>query len=172
VVHHILENWDWLSLPQVSLEEKLIQSARREGIHEPDAVAFVLRKGMSMLDNLRASSLFEDIQQAKQRFSELPFVLDTPLGKLHGVIDLLFQDRDDAWHLVEWKTDWVDEDNYAEKVDEYRPQIAIYAKAVQEFLGIIPDARIHFLGLKNDAYFFDSKALVADFQDLMAEVVP
>jgi ATP-dependent helicase/nuclease subunit A len=169
VVHHILENWDWLSLPQVSLEEKLIQSARREGIHEPDAVAFVLSKGMSMLDNLRASSLFEDIQQAKQRFSELPFVLDTPLGKLHGVIDLLFQDRDGEWHLVEWKTDWVDEDSYVEKVDEYRQQIAVYVNAVQSILSFTPEAHLCFLALNNEVYSFDQNELEDVFQSLVLQ---
>jgi ATP-dependent helicase/nuclease subunit A len=167
-IHHILENWEWLSLSQVSLEEKLIQSARREGIHEPDAVAFVLRIGMSMLDNLRASSLFEDIQQAKQRFSELPFVLDTPLGKLHGVIDLLFQDKDGEWHLMEWKTDWVDEDSYAEKVEEYRQQIAIYVNAIKEVLGITPDARLFFLGLTNQIYTFPEEELAEAWEALGA----
>jgi ATP-dependent exoDNAse (exonuclease V) beta subunit len=114
VVHYVIANWTWLSLPRVELEEKLIKSAHKEGVNEPNAVAFVVRSGMEMIDSLRQSTLFEDIQQAKQRFSELPFVLDTPIGKLHGVIDLLFQDRDNEWHLVEWKTDWVDE-GYVQK---------------------------------------------------------
>jgi ATP-dependent helicase/nuclease subunit A len=168
VIHHILENWSWLSLPQVSLEEKLIQSARREGIHEPDAVAFVLRKGMRMLDNLRASSLFEDIQQAKQRFSELPFVLDTPLGKLHGVIDLLFQDKDDVWHLVEWKTDWVDEKSLDEKASEYHQQISVYIAAAQSILGFTPSAQLYFLTLNNGTYSFDQNELVDVFQSLVS----
>jgi len=171
VIHHILENWPWLSLPQVSLEEKLIQSARREGIHEPDAVAFVLRKGMRMLDNLRASSLFEDIQQAKQRFSELPFVLDTPLGKLHGVIDLLFQDKDGVWHLVEWKTDWVDEKSLDDKVMEYREQIAVYNSAVQSILGFTPEAHLCFLALNNEVYSFEQNELVDVFQSLVSQSI-
>jgi ATP-dependent helicase/nuclease subunit A len=168
VVHYVIANWAWLSLPQVALEEKIIQSAHKEGIHEPGAVAFVVRSGLRIIENLRQSALFEEIQQAKQKFSELPFVFDTPLGKLHGVIDLLFQDKDDEWHLVEWKTDWVDKDRYEEKVAEYRPQIAIYVNAVENILGITPDARLCFLGKKKEIYAFSEAELVEAWEDLMA----
>lgn len=166
IVHYVLANWKWLSLPQVELEEKIIQSAYREGIHETEAVGFVLRNGLSMIDNLRRSPLFDEIQQAKEKFSELPFVFDAPIGKLHGVIDLLFQDQDDAWHLVEWKTDWVDEDNYMDKVAEYRQQTAVYVNAVEKVLGITPDARLCFLGLKNQIYPFPEGELAGAWEDL------
>jgi ATP-dependent helicase/nuclease subunit A len=169
VVHYVMANWAWLSLPRVELEEKLIKSAHKEGINEPDAVAFVVRSGMEMIDSLRQSTLFEDIQQAKQHFSELPFVLDTPIGKLHGVIDLLFQDRDDEWHLVEWKTDWVDEETLDDKVMEYREQIAIYVNAVQSILGFTPEAHLCFLALNNEANSFDPNELVDVFQTLVSQ---
>ena len=166
VVHYVLANWAWLSLPQVELEEKIIQSAHREGIHENEAVAFVVRNGIRMIENLRGSSLFSEIEQAKQMFSELPFVFDAPIGKLHGVIDLLFQDQKDAWHLVEWKTDWVDEDNYMDKVAEYCQQTAIYVKALEIVLSISPDARLCFLGRSNQVYAFSEEELAEAWEGL------
>ncbi|MBT3322440.1 MAG: UvrD-helicase domain-containing protein, partial [Anaerolineae bacterium] len=168
VVHYVLANWAWLSLPQVELEEKIVQSAHREGIHETEAVAFTLHNSMRMIDNLRRSPLFEEIEQAKEIFSELPFVFDAPIGKLHGVIDLLFQGQDDAWHLVEWKTDWVDENNYMEKVAEYRQQTAIYVNAIEEILGVFPDARLCFLGRTNQIYTFPEKELMGAWEALGA----
>ncbi len=155
VVHYVLANWAWLPLPQVELEEKIVQSAHREGIHEAEAVNFVLRNSVGMIENLRRSPLFEEIQQAKQMFCELPFVFDAPIGKLHGVIDLLFQDQDDAWHLVEWKTDWVDEENYMEKVTEYSQQINIYARAAQRTLNASPTLRLCFLDQKDALKIID-----------------
>ena len=85
---------------------------------------------------------------------------------LHGVIDLLFQDRDDEWHLAEWKTDWVDEKSLDDKVMEYRQQIAIYISAVQSILSFTPEAHLYFLTLNNGTCSFDHSELVEFFHTL------
>ena len=88
---------------------------------------------------------------------------------LHGVIDLLFQDRDDEWHLAEWKTDWVDEKSLDDKVMEYRQQIAVYNSAVQSILSFTPEAHLCFLALNNEVYSFDQNELVDVFQSLVSQ---
>jgi ATP-dependent exoDNAse (exonuclease V) beta subunit len=82
---------------------------------------------------------------------------------------LLFQDRDDEWHLVEWKTDWVDEESLDDKVMEYRKQVAIYVSAVQSILGFTPEAHLCLLALNNEVYSFDQTELVDVFQSLVSQ---
>jgi ATP-dependent helicase/nuclease subunit A len=64
---------------------------------------------------------------------------------IQGIIDLLI-DIPDRLILVDFKTDRVSEDELSQRVDRYKPQIRLYALAVQKILGRVPDtACLYFL---------------------------
>jgi ATP-dependent exoDNAse (exonuclease V) beta subunit len=80
-----------------------------------------------------------------KRFPELPFSLNTPLGILEGIIDLLYQDREGVWHLLDWKTEWVKEEQVQQPGAEFLIQLALYAHAVKSILGVTPRASLVYL---------------------------
>jgi ATP-dependent helicase/nuclease subunit A len=61
-------------------------------------------------------------------------VLPVPEGEFivtQGVADLVVLGRGEIW-LIDFKTDSVNEDDVKSKAEEYRPQIALYALALEK----------------------------------------
>jgi len=114
---------------------------------------------MEMLDNLRRTEVYADINAAVQQLGEVPFTLTTPIGQLHGVIDLLFKDWENNWHLVDWKTDWFPENQLNSQALEHARQIAIYAAAARNTLGVEVNAMVCFLAVRSTVYAYSSKEL-------------
>jgi ATP-dependent helicase/nuclease subunit A len=145
LVHRLLADWRTLRLPRQELESRMASLARGEGIVQPQAVEDAVRRAGGMVDRLRATALNREIEAAVRRTQEMPFTLSTEIGQLHGVIDLLYQDRAGNWHLVEWKTDWFPDREWQAQVEAYRQQIAVYRLAAQRALGVEVEARACFL---------------------------
>jgi ATP-dependent exoDNAse (exonuclease V) beta subunit len=112
-----------------------------------------------MLENLRNTPLLDEIEAAALRYTEVPFTLSTRIGQLHGVIDLLFQDRERQWHLIDWKTDWLPVDEIEVQALQHRRQIAIYVAAVKQVLGVEPRARLCFLALQGRTHAYTPEEL-------------
>ncbi|MCB9799484.1 MAG: UvrD-helicase domain-containing protein [Candidatus Omnitrophica bacterium] len=77
---------------------------------------------------------------------EIPFILNERHGLIYGVIDVLFQDPDGSWHVLDYKT----AEGSLDKLENsgYIRQIGLYALAVQEILGKSPATGILYF-LKN-----------------------
>jgi ATP-dependent helicase/nuclease subunit A len=145
VVHNLLAEWSCLSLPGVELQRRLEGSARREGLTDPELVRDAARRARRMLENLHGQALFHEIEAAAERYCDLPFSLDTPLGTVEGVIDLLYRDGGGAWRLVEWKTEWGQPGEATELRQELLSQLALYAHAVEQILSAAPRSSLVYL---------------------------
>ena len=126
-------------------------------------------------ERFTASPLFAQIRKAKRIFRELPFVLNERHGRIDGVIDLLFQDNDGCWCVVDYKTAVGDEAKV--KAAGYDFQIALYALAAHEILGIVPRRGVLYF-LKNEwshevrfdpESFQETAKKVREIQDLILE---
>ena len=85
-----------------------------------------------LVENALASSVIARARAATERFSELSFALHFERRLLEGVIDLAFVE-DGAWVVVDCKTDVVgDREEMAERVLVYRPQLYLYALALEQ----------------------------------------
>lgn len=93
------------------------------------------------------SESFKKLQSAKKIYRELRFVRNERHGRIDGVIDLLFQDAQGAWHILDYKTAVGDDQKVKDAA--YDLQIAIYASAVSEILGVAPQSGI-LVFLKNN----------------------
>jgi ATP-dependent helicase/nuclease subunit A len=145
LVHRALADWDCLSLPERALVTKLDAYARQEGITSDVEVHYAIQRARKMINNLRRSALFAEINIAPQRLTELPFNLRTQEGDIYGVIDLLYQDEAGEWHLIDWKTEWTSSAQLEQHVREYASQMHLYARAVRDILGKEPEMRLCFL---------------------------
>jgi ATP-dependent helicase/nuclease subunit A len=159
IVHRALAEWHCLSLPVPELERRLATYAHREGIVAADAQQQAVAAAYRIVDSLRCASLYQEIEGARQRYSEVPFALDTSLGLIHGVIDCLYQDAIGTWNLVDWKTEWTSEERVTEQVRQHQPQIAIYTRAAGQALGLTPQASLCFLDPQVILYTFQPKEL-------------
>ncbi len=145
IVHHALADWDCLALQTEARNARLAAFARRQGVLDPDAIQHAVGRASRMLDNLRRSSLYDEINQAQARYPELPFTFSARDGLLHGVIDLLYQDPNGRWHLIDWKTEWAPRDEIADRLEQHGLQLAVYAEAVRAALGEMPELALCFL---------------------------
>jgi ATP-dependent exoDNAse (exonuclease V) beta subunit len=145
VVHRALADWECVALPSDNLYDRVAAYAQRDGITAPEAIQHAAARSIKMLGNLRKAPLYTEICRASQRYPELPFTLTTPLGTLHGVIDLLYEDIHGQWHIIDWKTEWVPKEQVEEHAQEHINQLAIYAEATQTTLGITPKVALCFL---------------------------
>ena len=105
-----------------------------------------MTEAKKILANFLQSPLCGQLRRAKKIHRELPFILNERHGRVHGVMDLLFQDENNAWHIADYKTAIGD----PKKVEKsgYDTQIWIYALAAHEILRTPPQSGIIYF-LKN-----------------------
>lgn len=167
VVHRALDDWRCLELSPHLLAERLHSIARSEGI-APAALEHAVDRSLRMLGSLRRSALYAEIQAAIERQSEVPFVINTPVGVLHGQIDLLYRLADGQWRLLDWKTDWVDPAEITEHArKEHLMQMAVYSRAIAQTLGQTPGAGVCFLSQDARMYIFSPTELAAAYNALI-----
>lgn len=92
------------------------------------------------------SQLWTELKQAKEIQKEHPFYINIKASRIYnqinkeddedilvqGVIDLFFIDKDDKLILVDYKTDYVQNEN--ELVEEYKGQLDLYKEALEQSL--------------------------------------
>ena len=89
------------------------------------------------------SKLFEKMKKAKEIHQEKPFFINIPVKELYeteteetilvqGIIDLYFVDENDKLVLVDYKTDYVPENNENYLIEKYKEQLNLYARAIEE----------------------------------------
>jgi ATP-dependent exoDNAse (exonuclease V) beta subunit len=83
-----------------------------------------------LIASVQTSSVLARAKTATERFSELPFVLHSEGRLLEGVIDFAFIEAG-AWVVVDFTTDVVVEAEAEERAKVYRPQLYVYALALE-----------------------------------------
>lgn len=92
------------------------------------------------------SQLWTELKQAKEIHKEHPFYINIKASRIYnqinkeddenilvqGVIDLFFIDKDDKLILVDYKTDYVQNEN--ELVEKYKGQLDLYKEALEQSL--------------------------------------
>lgn len=92
------------------------------------------------------SQLWTELKQAKEIHKEHPFYINIKASRIYnqinkeddedilvqGVIDLFFIDKDDNLILVDYKTDYVQNEN--ELVEKYKGQLDLYKEALEQSL--------------------------------------
>lgn len=91
------------------------------------------------------SSLWQELKQAKKVYKEQPFYINMKSGDVYnhnseenilvqGIIDLYYINKNNEVVLVDYKTDWVQEDEELKLVNKYTKQLEIYADALERAL--------------------------------------
>jgi ATP-dependent helicase/nuclease subunit A len=169
LAHQLLADWECLTWPQARLRSHIRQTARGVGILHEDEIAVATRRVLKMLKQLKSRPLYSDIQAAAERVTEAPFTLQTRVGTLHGVIDLLFLDSAGQWQLVDWKTEWVAPGpSLYDAARSHLSQLAVYAEAARQILGRSPLSQICFLAAGAAIYPFLEETLRQAWTELLS----
>ena len=98
---------------------------------------------VSKIFKFTQSKLYKRIEKAKEVYREKPFYINIPANILYetdlkenvlvqGIIDLYFVDENGKIVLVDYKTDFVKEQE--ELIAKYKEQLMLYKKAIEEAL--------------------------------------
>ena len=92
------------------------------------------------------SEIGRNLKTAKEIYKEKPFYINIPAKEIYneetldeeilvqGIIDLYYIDKNDKLVLVDYKTDYVTEENKDELIKRYKGQLELYARALEESL--------------------------------------
>ena len=119
----------------LKLEEKgIINSKERETINPNKILQFT------------NSKLGKELKEAEEIYKEKPFYISIPAKEIYkdetleeeilvqGIIDLYYIDKNDKLVLVDYKTDYITEENKNELVKRYKGQLELYKRALEESL--------------------------------------
>lgn len=167
--HAIMQNID-----RMVHDEKTIIRALKTFIQQ-DALSILAEPSIE-LDNIAQSVLnvvrsefWREVQQGGDARTE--FTLLAPIGKnfLTGTIDRVYNDKQNRWHILDYKTDAVSSASLEHTVALYEPQLKFYALLVQKFFSATGvDAHLLFTSrVEAPVHFhYDARTLTAFEQEL------
>lgn len=153
LVHRVLQQWDFGQPPEEELKR---QRARLHGFLPPETEAELGRQAVKAaeetLDRFARSPLFAQFCQLGPQVvaREWPFLLagdgEVAVGAFTGALDLVLR-RDGEWVVVDFKTDRVEGEELAARVEAYRLQGQRYCHALSASLGtdFLPRFELWFL---------------------------
>jgi len=125
-----------------------VEGALRELARAADKARTALRPRMA--DALRAfwhSPLGRRVARARTTYREMPFLLRLDGTEIAGTADLLLEDADGRWELVDYKSGRPEADRAAKAAEPYRLQLGLYALAASRRIGRAIDRwTVYFLG--------------------------
>lgn len=140
LVHLILQKLDFTKkYTKQEIEEFIEKLFQKQIINQMQKEAVSSEK----IYKIVSSKFFEKMQTAKQIYKEVPFYTYINTKEIYnteneenilvqGIIDLYYITKDDKVVLVDYKTDYVE--NEKDLIDKYEIQLEIYRKALKESL--------------------------------------
>ena len=124
-MHGFLEHFDFKH-PEYSLEPGGLE--RIFGRFGKDAVS----NAQKIMSDFMKQPVFGELRKARQIKREIDFVMNARRGLIHGKIDVLFEDAQGGWHILDYKTAAGDE--ASARKSGYDLQLEIYALAAGKIL--------------------------------------
>ncbi|MCX8118163.1 MAG: UvrD-helicase domain-containing protein [Desulfobacterota bacterium] len=136
LVHRLMERLDWVHPDGIG--EMAEAEGRRMG-----ASGEMIQRAGEMVRRAIESEVIQRVLKSQGFYKEVPFSFKKGETLFEGVMDLLFREGDDLV-VLDFKTDLVNPEGLDSKVDHYRPQVEVYAEAVQRIFGRPPKEVILF----------------------------
>lgn len=146
LLHLALQIWQF---SQTEGEKTILyRAAMQNGLTDSTLREEAVKTATKYLQRLRAHPIFVEIDQAMERYHELPYAMVTENENEIGRLDVLFR-TNEGWQIIDFKSDKLTDlrEIQPEKMAQYREQIYRYIHAVHEQLGEKPRARICFLDI-------------------------
>lgn len=103
------------------------------------------REGERLLESFYASDLCKLLKASKRRLHELPYLVYTADGTASKKRpDLVFQDSNSNWHLIDYKTDHFRVQDVENQAARHRRQVESYIEDLRRLTGTDCKAHIYF----------------------------
>lgn len=146
IVHEALRHWHIPSqCSDTHLDKILTAYAWRFGLTKPEAIQEALSRSRMLLNQFEGSETYLAIEAAQEVYREMPFMYRLEDTVIHGIIDVVYQDKAGDWHVGDYKTGFVSQDQFRQHAQRYHLQIGIYASALSAHLGTMPQTFIHYV---------------------------
>ncbi len=143
MVHKAIQRWLFPSDPRMTALFEM--ETFNAGLASEKLRLHAIDRAIELLARLRRHPIWEEINSAQDRYSELPYSYTVEGRMENGVIDLLYQ-TSNGWQLIDFKTDPIQTPLYKEElVQGYASQVRRYAYVVGTILGQPVQTRICFL---------------------------
>lgn len=96
------------------------------------------------------SKVVQRIAQAKNVLTETAFQYITPGFQVNGQMDLLLQDMNDSWEIIDFKSDRMKVDEIREKTAFYLPQLQLYSLALRAKRADVTSVTLYFLDCNHE----------------------
>jgi len=154
MLHLALQIWQF---PQSEAEKTfLYREALHNGLTDKKRRINAVNIATELLQRLSAHPIYVEINEAFERYHELPYGIISEEENEIGRLDILYRTKD-GWQIIDFKTDQLNElsEILPEKMAKYQLQVIGYIKAVREQLGENPRARICFLDVNKKIELVD-----------------
>lgn len=143
IAHRAIQHWRF---PHASarLDALLEGYARELGMTDKRELRDAVRDATRILEKFEQSELCRQMQRARVRRHEVPFVFEWEGRTVHGTLDALVEPADGKWFVVDFKTDRIVPEP-ADILERYGVQLALYGQAAQALLGVTPLVRVHYI---------------------------
>jgi ATP-dependent exoDNAse (exonuclease V) beta subunit len=143
-LHAVLEN---LPLSLERPDDITLQSiAMMQGsaVAHPEKLKRLLSEGDKLLDVFYNSELFGLMKNAKRRLTELPYVFINDFGIESRRPDLLIEDENGNWLIIDYKTDDIPESAVEQQARRHAAQLEEYSRDIRHLTGLNPGIRLYF----------------------------
>jgi hypothetical protein len=143
MVHKAIELWLFPDNPR--LQRLLQASALDYGLAQPDQRTAAVNRANELLQRFYESPLRKEIEEAAERYHEVPYSRMVGDHAETGYIDLLYHSLS-GWQILDFKTDSIQSDAHrSELVNNHARQLQRYESVVKQFLGQAAQTWICFL---------------------------
>lgn len=142
IVHEVLQ---WLHSGG-DVNQQIRSAAWGRGITEGAILDNLMGEVTELIAATLTTDTWQKITGAQEVYREYPFSYRLGGRIINGQIDVLYRDQFNNWTVVDFKSDQVPRGQaVAEHARRYHMQIGVYAAAVQEAVGTVPSAKLHYI---------------------------
>ena len=142
LMHLIIQKLDFTKMYNEETIKNLIQELIASKIINENQAKYI---DLQKILKFAKSDIYMDLQNAKEIYKEQPFYLYVSADEIYkngidekilvqGIIDLYYVNQDENVILVDYKTDYVANNNEEELIDKYKGQLFIYKRALEQAL--------------------------------------
>ncbi len=143
IVHKALQRWLFPGDP--ALKRLLESEAYRFGLVTEATRQDVIVQATDLLERFREHPVWQEIDLAQERHSELPYSYVLSDEVENRIVDLLYRDAN-GWHVIDFKTDPISTFMHKEQlIQAYAPQVRRYKAVVESKLGQVVSGQLCFL---------------------------